>query len=416
MRNSPYRIAVLSMHSSPMGTIGQKDTGGMSIYLQELSRELGALGWQLDLFTRSTRAGENGKVERLSKNVRLVHVKAGPQQSVPKETLPRYLPQFQEQLERFRKGEGVGYDLLFSHYWISGLAGEGLRRSWKVPHLVMFHTLGAAKNEAGVGRPEPSRRLEAEKELAQNCSGVIVPTEREKKKLVSACGASPSRVWIIPCGVNLERFYPRSKNAARNELGLERGEQVALFVGRPDPVKGLELLLHALALLPPGSAPLRLVVVGDHEGDKARLQELCRALELRAPVHFAGTVEHSRLPFYHSAADLCLVPSYYESFGLTALEALACGTPVVAADVGGLREIIRQGETGHVVRRGSAAELAEKIERALRELPRLDPAVIRESVYGYSWQAVARQVNRGCLALLEAAAAERSPGRSGMGE
>jgi len=373
----------------------------MSIYLSELSRELGKTGLAIDIFTRSTSVAENGKIENLGSGVRLMYIKAGPLQSVSKEDLPDYLPEFIQTVEEFRISEELVYHIIFSHYWISGLVGQELQEYWQVPHLLMFHTLGAVKNLTGIGKIEPDMRLETEKKLAQNCSLVIVPTEREKKELTYYYEVSSEQVSVIPCGVNLDRFRPISKKEARGKTGHSPEEKVALFVGRPDPIKGLEQLLKALKSLTLETS-FRLVVIGGDEKEIFRWNSFCRDLLLPFPVTFMGTVQHQLMPYYYSAADLCVVPSYYESFGLAALEAMACGTPVVATDVGELQKIVCQGESGYLASSNDPQELAAKIEMLLTHPGGFEPANVRDAVSNYDWSQIAGQVRRKCFELVAA--------------
>lgn len=401
MQNSCCNMAVFSVHSSPLGNLGEKDTGGMSVYLRELSLELGKMGFGVDLYTRSTSADENGKIVRLGPGVRLIHLQAGPLQKLDKEKLPSYLPEFARKLEGFRKTQELSYDMIFSHYWISGLLGEALKKSWRVPHMTFFHTLGAAKNAAGIGQAESRFRLETEQQLAQSCSRIVVPTEREKKALIFHCKAPPAKLRVIPCGVNLELFRPMNKESARKKIGYSGEERLILFVGRPDPIKGLDQLIKGLSGLTTG-VPFRLLVVGGGEKEKSRVEEFCRELQVRFPLHFLGRVAHSSLPYYYNAADLFVLPSYYESFGMAALESMACGTPVVASDVGDLKKIVRQGQTGCTLPSNDPRALAAGVETFLLRSKSVDRDRIRHGVASYGWPGVARQVAKACLEMLRA--------------
>ncbi len=399
MENNALRAAMLSVHSSPAGDLGEKDTGGMSTYLRELSSQLGKMGWQVDLFTRSTVARAEGNPEELASGVRLVQVKAGPLQPLGKEEITGFLPEFVRGVEDFQQAQGACYHLVFSHYWISGLAGEILAENWQVPHLVMFHTLAAVKDAAGIGSPEPAGRLEAENRLARSAARVLVPTEKEKNQLLFHYDACPETVRVIPCGVNLERFQPGEKQAAREQLGLSRKEQLALYVGRLDPIKGLKGLLQALGRTK-SPVSFRLLVVGGGKEEVAEMEQFCRQLQLSCPVTFLGAVKHEQLPCYYSAADLLVVPSYYESFGLAALEAMACGTPVVATDVGELAAVIDPGETGYLVPVDAADELVSCMEQVFTCPERFDPLAVRERVTRYGWPTIARQVRKTCREVM----------------
>ncbi len=396
MPASQLRIAMLSAHSCPVGKLGTKDTGGMSVYIRELAAELGKQGHLVDVYTR-VHDPKDPQIVNLGQNARLIHLKAGEDEEINKLAVYSYLPDFACNLENFRKCNSLQYDLIFSHYWLSGWVGEYLQQWWNVPHITTFHTLGAVKNIMGIGENEPELRIKTEKELARNCHLVIASTEKEKEDLILHYGSSPERISVIPCGVNLELFQPVDKNMAKQQLGLV-DDKIILFVGRIEPLKGVEQLLKAMPYLQNGQRP-RLVIIG---GDKRsqyeieKLQGLSRSLHIQDSVTFLGLKKQEQLPYFYSMADVCVVPSYYESFGLVALESLACGTPVVAADVGDLRSIIRQGKTGYVVTDNAPRCLADKIALLLaRPSPdKKSTFSIRASVSRFSWANTAEAIVR----------------------
>ncbi len=388
------RIAMLSVHSCPVGTPGAKDTGGMNVYIRELAGALGKQGHSVDIFTR-VHDLKDPQIVDLGQNARLIHLKAGEDEEINKLAVYAYLPDFACNVENFRKHEGRQYDLVFSHYWLSGWAGKSLQQWWQVPHIIMFHTLGAVKNTIGMGEDEPELRIETERDLAQHCNHIIASTEQEKKELMLHYGAPPQSISIVPCGVNLELFHPMDKEIARQQLGFT-DDKLVLFVGRIEPLKGIEQLLKAMPYWPNNQRP-RLVIVGgdEHSQDELEsLHELSRQLEIQDSVTFSGLIKHEQTPYFYSAADVCVVPSYYESFGLTALESLACGTPVVATDVGAFKSVIRQGETGYVVKDNAPCRLADKIALLLdRPSPDTESTLsIRASVSQFSWPNIAETI------------------------
>ncbi|MBI2869052.1 MAG: glycosyltransferase [Chloroflexi bacterium] len=387
------RIAMLSVHSCPLGRLGTRDTGGMSVYIIELARELGKRGHQVDVFTRAHNP-EHETVMSLGENARLIHLQAGGEGHIDKLALYVYLPDFTCEIERFRRENGLRYDIIFSHYWLSGWVGRFVQGWWNIPHVIMFHTVGAIKNALGIGQEEPELRLETEKYLTGCCHRIIAPTERERGDLAHHYGACPEMVSVIPCGVNLNVFQPRDKIWAKEQLGLDRTKRIALFVGRIEPLKGVDKLLMSLPYIK--SPELRTIIVGGDEASRSeieRLQALVQKLGLGNRVEFLGLVEQSRLPLFYSAADVCVVPSYYESFGLVALESLACGTPVVATDVGGMKDIVRPGETGYILRDNSPRRLAVKIGRVLaRPSTAAGPDLIRRSVARFGWAYTAERI------------------------
>ncbi len=393
---------MLSAHSCPLGKLGTRDTGGMSVYLLELARELSKLGHTVDIYTR-VHDPRDRLIYDLGANARLIHLTAGKNGEINKLAVYPHLPNFARRVEDFRSHNDLQYDLIYSHYWLSAWAGRQLQRWWEVPHMVMFHTLGAVKNAIGVGDREPELRIETERSAVRSCDRIIAATEREKKDLVHFYGARPEAITVIPCGVNTELFRPLDRRAARERLALN-GDKHLLFVGRIEPLKGVDRLLGAVGYLG-DRHPLQLLVIGggwNSRRELERLKALARELDIEERVTFLGLVKQAELPFYYSAADVCVVPSHYESFGLVALESLACGTPVVATDVGCAPGVIRQGQTGYVVPANDPHLLAGGIDRALSL--RADgnglAAVRRASLAPYEWPAIAAALEKECRSLL----------------
>jgi D-inositol-3-phosphate glycosyltransferase len=388
---APLRIAMLSVHSCPVGELGTHDTGGMSVYVRELARELGRRGHLVDIYTRLHGPWCNEVVE-LGTNVRLVHLGAGDEDATHRAALFPYLVDFFRELEQYRGKEGLRYDLIHSNYWLSGRVGQWARARWRVPHLLMFHTLGAVKNALFHRQVEPELRITTEGHLADRCDRLLAASEREKEQLIRFCGVQSEAVGVIPCGVDLDRFRPVDKTEARDQIGLHSDEPVVLYVGRFAPLKGVDRLLEAVACLRHGWGLIRLVIVGgDGEQTPAsqELKRLSRRFGIADRVTFAGRVDQESLPYYYSAADVVALPSHYESFGLVALESLACGTPVVTTPVGAMESIIRQGETGCVVHDASPPILATAIEGFLPRAKAVSVDAIRSSTLDWSWSGVA---------------------------
>jgi len=386
---------MFSIHSSPIGELGTKNTGGMSVYIRELARQLGSRGHCVDIYTRLNGSKHNRIIE-LYDNVRLIHLSAGNNGYVHKLALYYYLSDFFRALERFKHQEGLHYDLIHSHYWLSGRLGSWVQDRWNLPHLVMFHTLGTVKNIAAVADQEPDLRIATEKKLTRTCQRILVPTEREKDNLTTYYNASPEKIGVAPCGVNLELFQPMERAAARQSLGFDDNESIVLYVGRFDPIKGIDRLLEAVTHLQ-DHRRLRLVIIGGDGPDTAEyqnLQKMTRKLGIQNRVTFVGRIEQEHLPPYYSAADVLVVPSYYESFGLVGLESLACGTPVVAAEVGAMRSILQDGETGQIVTPAHPRSLAKAIEPFITgsSAKHLSADRVRASVLKFGWSNVAAAV------------------------
>lgn len=394
MTVNKLRIAFISAHSCPVGDLGARDTGGMSVYIRELARELGKEGHTIDIYTR-VHDPADPRTEDLARGVRLIHLKAGKEAKINKVDVYLSLPEFIVNLESFLDNNSLEYDIVFSHYWISALVGKHLWRTRRIPYVVMYHTLGAVKNDIGIGEKEPVLRVISERETVEDCQRIIVATEKEKQALIDFYGASPGKVGIVPCGVNMEIFNPVYKTAARQKLGLTDGK-IVLFVGRIDPLKGIDKLIRSIPLIK-SEEKVRLVVVGGDETSRPeleKLQELACELNIRDFIDFRGIVKQEQLPYFYSAADVCVVPSYYESFGLVPLESLACGTPVVATDVGDLKKIIKHGETGYILSGKSPEELALGISFQLASASKdMESALsIRASVSQWDWANIAAKV------------------------
>ncbi|MCL0029817.1 glycosyltransferase [Dehalococcoidia bacterium] len=363
----------------------------MSVYVRELARELGRRGHLVDVYTRVHDPNDDLVVE-LGHKARLIHLNAGEERDIDKLELYPHLDEFACNLENVRKRSGMRYDLIHSHYWLSGWVGERVQEWWGIPHIIMFHTLGAVKNAVGIGEGEAKLRIEIEKVLTNKCHRIIAATAKERDDLVHYYGASPDTITIIPCGVNLELFQPMDRTLARQRLNLD-GEKVVLFVGRIDPLKGIENLLVTVSNLS-RTHHLKLIVAGG--GDKThseveRLKGLSRQLQIDDQVAFLGSMSQEDLPQLYNAADVCVVPSYYESFGLVALESLACGTPVVATRVGGVESLIRQGKTGYIVAGNAPQTLADTIATLFSGQSNgiRSASYIRGSVAGFNWSNIA---------------------------
>jgi D-inositol-3-phosphate glycosyltransferase len=284
--------------------------------------------------------------------------------------------------------------VVHSHYWLSSVAAERLKERWGVPHVAMFHTLGEVKSRARVSEHETEPRIAAERAIARAADRIVVAGSDERQQLVRLYGADAGRISVVPCGVNLELFQPVAKEEARAQLGLREDDRILLFVGRIEPLKGVDILLGAAAQVQSDSDCFVLVIGGDssaRQGEMAHLRSLAAELGIAEHVNFLGAVDHEKLPLFYSAADVCVVPSFYESFGLVALEAMACGTPVVASRVGGLAVTVRDGETGYLIPWRCPEPFAERIELLLgnEELRRAFGKSAREEVERYRWGNVA---------------------------
>ena len=395
---------MICVHNSPLAPLGGRDTGGMNVYVRELSWELGKRGLQVDIFTRLQDA-TTPRVIALSPEVRVIHLKAGPSAPYDKNILWWHLPEFVARLRRFAREEEIRYEILHSHYWLSGWVAWRLKRVWESPVVQRFHTLGYLKNRVARGgaEKEPSLRILWEKALLRVINRVVVATPGEREEMISFQGIAPEKVEVVPCGVDTDRFYPIPSREARGYLGLSNIPLV-LFAGRIDPIKGIDTLIKAIGILtqePPfkKKGGLRLLVIGGNPENKEENRELkamkglSADLGLSDKVVFMPAQTQERLTYFYSAADVLALPSRYESFGMVALEAMACGTPVIASHVGGLPYNVPE-EAGFLVPEGEEYLLAEKIGWVLREgelRSRLGRGGVKWA-QGFCWSKVADQV------------------------
>ncbi len=389
------RIAVISAHTSPLATLGGRETGGMNVYVRELSRELGSRGYVIDVFTRWASA-DAPETQPFGPNARVVHIAAGPKGPVEKEEIAAHLPEFERNLLAFVEQEGAAYDMVHSHYWMSGAVASHLAERWGVPHVAMFHTLGEVKNRARSSEHEPASRIEAERAIAKSADRIVVASQHEKHLLTSLYGARDESIAVVPCGVDLDLFSPMDKEFARKRLGLRASERIILFVGRIEPLKGIDILIAAAAQMHEDENFEVLIVGGDARAETQveQLRAQAAALGVDHHISFVGAVEHDKLPLYYNAADVCVVPSYYESFGLVAVESMACGTPVVASRVGGMTSTISDGETGYLIPWRCPEPFVERLELLLDndELRASFGRAGREAVERYRWANVADAV------------------------
>jgi D-inositol-3-phosphate glycosyltransferase len=393
------RVAVLAYHSSPLIEPGSGDAGGMTVYVREVARVMAKLGIRTDVFTRSI----SGRLEAtdIFPTVRVVAIPAGPSGDVPKSDLTSYVSDFVEGVAGFAASEGLDYELIHSHYWQSGIVGKQLAERWDVPLVHSNHTLARVKNRhlPPGETPEPRARLDGEADVISVADTLIASTDEEWSDLACLYRASHDRIKRVYPGVDHSLFSPGSKSAARAELGLG-DEAVLACVGRVQPLKGLDLALRAVEqLVPVLDRPVKLLVVGGASGpsgenEAKRLDALAADLGIQDAIRFEGPQPHDLTPTYYRAADALLVCSFSESFGLSALEAQACGTPVVGTDVGGLRHIVGDDLGGFLVETREPSELAGRLKTLLSDadLHRRSSAAATASSARFTWDRTAREL------------------------
>ena len=394
------RVAIVSLHTSPLDQPGSGDSGGMNVFIRAAAQRLSAEGLGVDVFTRS-RDERRPEVQELGGGSRIINVPAGPNASVPKETLPRYLPEFLDGILLRARSEGAEYDMVHTHYWLSGWVGRNAREIWGVPLVASFHTLGKVKNYSlsRGERPEPPDRLSGEERVIAEADRLVAATPVEASQLVGLYRAEPRRIRVVPPGVDHELFFPRDRERAKARLHLA-DLRLLLFVGRLQAHKGPDVAVRALAeavaLDPAATHDVVLAIVGgpsgaDHGVEVARLMDLASALGVGERVILFPPQPQARLADFYAAAETVLVPSRSESFGLVALEAQASGTPVIASAVGGLRYVVEDGVTGHLVEGHDPADHAGRVLSILGDAKgraRMGEAGVLRSLR-FSWDATA---------------------------
>jgi D-inositol-3-phosphate glycosyltransferase len=397
---------MLSYHTCPLATLGGKDTGGMNVYVHELTRHLGRLGVHVDVFTRSQDEHVPHVLHDLGYGNRVVHVPAGPEVPLPKQELAEYLPDFVDGILKFTEAKGLGYDLIHSHYWMSGIAARQLKESWNVPIVHMFHTLGLMKQRVARApdEAEGDYRLDGERDVLGLADRVIAATPAERAQLQWLYDADMSKVVIIPPGVDISRFYPIPDDEAKEYIGVKPCDRMLLFVGRIEPLKGIDTLIEAITLVRHQDVIVCLAVIGgdpdasshSNSAEMERLQALRERAGAMDLVTFLGKRGQDTLPYYYSAAEAVVVPSLYESFGMVALEAMACGTPVVASEVGGLAFLVQDGVTGFTVPVNDPSALADRLLHIITD-PELKDTLggqAAELAQDYDWHLIAERVLR----------------------
>jgi len=411
--NGQPHVAMISVHTSPQDAPGSGDSGGMNVYILAVAEKLARQGIAVDVYTRC-HGQDLPKVQELGGGVQLIQIQAGPCAPVRKEDLERFLPSFLDGVLTHAAADGdVGahrhspYDVVHSHYWLSGWVGSRAKQIWGVPLVTSFHTLAKVKNAASPpGHPtEPEARLEGELRVVRHSDVLLAPTPAEASALISLYEADPDRIRVVAPGVDRAMFAPMPKEEAKLQLHLSNA-RLLLFVGRLQEHKGpdvaIRALAHAIRSDPSLSKDLILAVVGGPSGsasdqdEVAALMALASGLGVADRVMFFPPQPHDRLARFYSAADAVLVPSRSESFGLVALEAQACGTPVIASAVGGLRFAVADGKSGSLVEGHDPADFAREILRLIRD-PELAASMSRatqDHVERFSWDATAHGLGR----------------------
>ena len=382
------KILIISYHTCPENKLGSKDSGGLNIYLHEISNELGTKGHKVDIFTREHDISDPLEIE-INNNSKVIHLNAG-DLAEEKHQMHNYIDLFTSNLINYIDEQNLQYDLIYSNYWMSGIVGELISEKLNIPHIITFHTMGLTKRSVNYLENESDFRIDSELDLIKKCDAIVVPTYQEKENLILNY-KSENDIYIVSPGVDLEKFKSKNKFKSREKLGLSQTSKILLSVGRLEPIKGYDVLINALSFLNiSDNFDVRLLIIG---GDSKSQNELERLNSLKLKhglsnqVNFLGAIDHDELPIYFSAADVFVMPSAYETFGIAALEASACNLPVIAPQVGGLKSVVKHGQTGFLSVNKSPESLTHYLEILLKNKPLRELFGVNSRLHAmnYSW-------------------------------
>lgn len=397
------KIAVISEHASPLATLGGVDSGGQNVYVAELAKHLSLAGYDLDIYTR-WEDSSLPKVINWMHGIRIIHVEAGPKEPIPKEELLHLMDQFREDMLSFIRSGKIIYGLIHANFWMSGLVASQLKEILGIPFVITFHALGQVRRlHQGDNDKFPPERINVEKDIIKKADQIIAECPQDKEDLVKHYGAPSFKITTIPCGFSSKEFYPIDKALARKLLQLPPDESVILQLGRMVPRKGVDNVIRAMAKLKGGKN--RLLIVGGEFDEKdvlsnpeiRRLCELAEGLGIKDAVTFVGRKNRDLLKFYYSAADVFVTTPWYEPFGITPLEAMACGTPVIGSNVGGIKYSVVDGETGLLVPPNDSEALAHGIGQLVSDkemLGRMSRNSVKRVNSEFSWHIIARQADQ----------------------
>ncbi|MEZ4599689.1 MAG: glycosyltransferase family 1 protein [Syntrophotaleaceae bacterium] len=403
-RNTRRRIAMISDHASPLAPVGSVDSGGQNIYVAQVARHLVRMGYGVDVFTR--RDDSNlPDILPWEDGVRIIHVPAGPASFIPKEQLLPHMEEFTRYLRKFMKRQDNRYDFIHAHFWMSALVAADLKKDLGIPYTITFHALGRVRRQhQGEADGFPDVRFEIEERTIAEADAVIAECPQDALDLQLLYGADAAKLAIIPCGFDPSELWPLKQAFARESLGLPHDERIILQLGRMVPRKGVDNAVQAFArLVQMHGVKARMVIVGGGSEtpdpkvtpEIGRLQELARELGVQELVTFAGRQGRKALKYYYSAADVFVSTPWYEPFGITPVESMACGTPVIGSNVGGIKYTIQDGKTGYLVPPQEPDILAVRLEELCRSpslLRRFGRQSIRRVNEFFTWKSVAESI------------------------
>ncbi|PJF41672.1 MAG: glycosyltransferase family 1 protein [Chloroflexi bacterium] len=400
------KLILLSVHASPLARAGGPKMGGMNIYIREIAKQMAARGIKVDIYTRRYNADLPEVDDSLGENIRVIHIAAGPPILLPPEDIYQHLSEFAAGVIAFTTKKTIVYDYIYSHYWLSGWVANKLREVWGIPFAQMFHTLGQMKNRIIKGYPTtilPDIRVTVENQVIEWADRIIVATPAEYTQLLWLYRADRRKISILSPGVDTTIFQPIPTAEAKQKIGIEDNTHLLLYVGRLEPLKGIDTILEALHHIKNHNPQILdnvrcLIIGGDNRSSDAQeiagLKALREQLQLNDIVEFIGAKDHALLPYYYAAATVVIMPSDYESFGMVAVEAMASGTPVIASEVGGLAYLVRNDETGFLIPTREPMTLAERIVNIIsnpQKVAQMRQAAI-ETAKQYAWPTIAAKL------------------------
>ncbi|TWR31540.1 glycosyltransferase family 1 protein [Mucilaginibacter pallidiroseus] len=404
MKNQLKHIAFISEHASPLADLGGVDTGGQNVYVAQLAKHLANDGYLVDVFTRRESVSQKDIVNWLP-GVRVIHIGAGPADVIAKEELLQYMDEFKSNMLRFINEQRFDYSLVHANFFMSALVAMGIKQVLGIPFVVTFHALGYVRRAHQGGNDNfPMERLAIETEAVKQADYIIAECPQDKTDLMELYNAPSEKITIIPCGFSATEFKPMDKQAARKLLGLPQHEQIILQLGRMVPRKGVDNVIRALGYLKAAGQTIKLLIVGGEceeleEGtcpEYARLLTIAREHNVVDNIIFAGRKNRDKLKFYYSAADIFITTPWYEPFGITPLEAMACGTPVIGSNVGGIKYSVADGQTGALVDPHNPKMLADKVAELFEDpalLEQMGENAIKRVNSQFTWAKVSSQVN-----------------------
>lgn len=398
-------IAFISEHASPLSTLGGVDSGGQNVYVAEIPKQLSRLGYNVDIYTRKENRTDAEIINWLP-GIRVIHVDAGPAEIIAKENILGLMDEFAQNMMLFIQKERICYDLVHANFFMSALVASKIKAQMGIPYVVTFHALGLVRK---IHQKEmdkfPAERIDIEKRIVRDADHIIAECPQDKSDIINLYGGRPEKIWIIPCGFSSKEFYPIDKAEARRIVNLPDNEKIILQLGRMVPRKGIDNVISALGELKNDHNNLRLVIVGGDSDSPdplccpeiARLQKIAEEKGVASRITFTGRKQRQQLKYYYAAADVFVTTPWYEPFGITPLESMACGTPVIGSEVGGIKYTVKEGKTGFLVPPHNPAALADKLKTLIYDeqlLSAMQKNCLKHVNKYFTWKGVANMCDQ----------------------